>query len=86
MSDTTRKPKMSDDRRKILNLLEYILEVDTTIDTVYNAFVMHVTQVDEDLSWVNDEEWAQWFEEYANKVRREAYSANIRETQNVDGT
>ena len=85
MSDTTRKPRMSADRHKILNLLEYILEVDTTIDTVYNAFVLHVSQVDEDLSWeqglfqMSDETWAQWFEEYAENL-----SNRVREANRVD--
>ncbi len=70
MTTDTRKPKMSDDRRKILNLLEYILEVDTTIDTVYSVFALHVSQRGDDLIWAEDEEWAQWFEEYASKLSK----------------
>ena len=66
---TERKPKMSDDRRKILNLLEYILEVDSSLATVYDAF-FHVSPANEDLNWVDDEEWADWFEEYAEKLSR----------------
>ena len=76
MSGTTRKPKMCKHRRKILNLLEYILEVDTTIDTVYNAFALHVAQVEADLTWESDEEWAQWFEEYAAKLSVKTKEAN----------
>lgn len=69
---TQRKPKMSADRRKILNLLEYIIETDPSMDTVYNVFALYVAQVDEEegLSWADDEEWAQWFEEYANNLSR----------------
>ncbi|KKK62517.1 hypothetical protein LCGC14_3003530 [marine sediment metagenome] len=73
MTTDTRKPRMSNDRRKILNLLEYILEVDTEIDTVYNAFFLHVSQMGEegrDESCVTEAEWAQWFEEYANKLSK----------------
>ena len=73
---TERKPKMCKHRRKILNLLEYILEVDTSIDTVYNAFALHVAQIDEDHIWVQDEEWAQWFEEYAAKLSVKTKEAN----------
>lgn len=78
---TERKGKMSKHRRNILNLLEYILEVDDTIDSVYNAFCLHVSQVDEDMTWINDEEWAQWFEEYAEKLNKK-----VREANRVDGT
>lgn len=67
---TERKPRMNYHRRKILNLLEYILETDSDIDSVYNAFALHVAQRDEDHVWVNDEEWAQWFEEYAEKLSK----------------
>ena len=81
MTNTTRKPKMCKHRRKILDLLEYILEVDTEIDTVYNTFALHVAQGEEDLSWVEDEEWAQWFEEYAAKL-----SVKTKEANRVDGT
>ena len=81
MSGTTRKPKMSLNRRKILNLLEYILEVDNSIGSVYNAFALHVAQIDEDHIWVDDEEWAQWFEEYAAKL-----SVKTKEANRVDGT
>ena len=63
-------------RREILNLLEYILEVDTDIDTVYNAFVLHVAQVEADLTWESDEIWAQWFEEYAAKLSVKTKEAN----------
>jgi len=70
MSDTTRKPKMCKHRRKILNLLEYILEVDTEIESVYNVFQLHVAQMDEDLTWEDDDTWAQWFEEYAAKLSK----------------
>lgn len=65
-----RKDKMSLARRKILNLLEYIIETDPRMDTIYNVFVLHVAQRDEDLSWSNDEMWAQWFEEYAHKLAK----------------
>jgi len=78
-----RKPRMSEARRKILNLLEYILEVDTSIDTVYNAFALHVAQRDEDHCWVNDEEWAQWFEEYAHKLAKKSCEE---ENNRVDST
>ena len=67
---TERKPKMSLARRKILNLLEYIIETDPAMDTVYNVFALYVAQVEEDLIWADDEEWAQWFEEYANKLSK----------------
>lgn len=63
-----RKPRMSEARRKILNLLEYILETQPKVDSIYNVFTLHVSQIEEDLIWVNDEEWAQWFEEYAKKI------------------
>lgn len=67
----TRKPMMDIHRRKILNLLEYILETDDEIYSVYNAFILHVSPVNKkDLNWVSDEEWAQWFEEYANKISK----------------
>ena len=78
-----RKPRMSESRRKILNLLEYILEVDTTVETVYNAFQLHVAQMDEDLTWENDETWAQWFEEYAHKLAKESCEE---ENNRVDST
>ena len=67
MTTDTRKPKMNEHRRKVLNLLEYILEVDSSLATVYDAF-FHVSPANEDLNWVEDKEWAQWFEEYANKL------------------
>ena len=66
----TRKHKMSVARRKILDLLEYIIETDPNMDTVYNVFALYVAQRDEDLTWADDEEWAQWFEEYANNLNR----------------
>ena len=82
MSGTTRKPRMSEARRKILNLLEYILEVDPEIYSVHNAFTLHVSPVHrKDLNWVKEEEWVQWFEEYANKL-----SKHTREANRVDGT
>ena len=83
MSDATRKPRMSLDRRKILNLLEYILEVDSSIDTVYNAFFFHVSQIDEDISHMSDETWAQWFEEYAHKLAKKSCEE---ENSRVDST
>ena len=67
---TTRKPKMCKHRRKILDLLEYVLEVDPSPDSVYNVFALYVAQVDEDLIWVDDETWALWFEEYAEKISK----------------
>ena len=66
---TERKPKMNEHRRKVLNLLEYILEVDSSLATVYDAF-FHVSPANEDLNWVDDEEWADWFEEYASKLSK----------------
>lgn len=66
----TRKPKMNEHRRKILNLLEYIIETDPNMDTVYNVFAECVAQQDEDLTWADDEEWAQWFEEYVAKLSK----------------
>ena len=72
-----RKPRMSESRRKILNLLEYILEVDNEIYSVYNAFILHVSPVNKkDLNWVEDEEWAQWFEDYASKLSKGGTSKN----------
>ena len=82
MSDATRKPRMSLDRRKILNLLEYILEVDSSLATVYDAF-FHVSPANEDLNWVDDEEWAKWFEEYAHKLAKESCEE---ENNRVDST
>ncbi len=81
-SITTRKPKMSADRRKILNLLEYILEVDTDIHSVYNVFALHVVPIDKDIRRENDEEWAKWFEEYAHKLAKKS----CEETNDVDST
>ena len=59
---------MNEHRRKVLNLLEFILEADPSIDSVFNAFCLHVSQIDEDMIWVDDEEWAQWFQDYADKL------------------
>ena len=78
-----RKPQMSLARRKILNLLEYIIETDPNMDTVYNVFVLDVAQRDEDHCWISDEEWAQWFEEYAHKLANKTCEE---ETDDVDGT
>ena len=82
---TTRKPQMCKDRRKILNLLEYILEVDPSPDSVYNVFALYVAQRDEDLIWQSDETWAQWFDEYAANLRINQY-IKTKETNRVDGT
>jgi len=63
-----RKPAMSKDRRKVLNLLEFILEAQPDIESVFNVFVLHVAQQDEDHTWVSDEQWAEWMQDYANKL------------------
>ena len=66
-----RKPKMNEHRRKILNLLEFILEVDDSIDTVYNVFCNHVSPEDgEDMTWITDEEWSDLLQTYADRLRR----------------
>ena len=63
-----RKPVMAEARRKVLNLLEFILEVDNTIDTVYNVFMLVGGFAPMDLSEVSDEEWAEWLQEYADSM------------------
>ena len=90
---TTRKPQMCKHRRKILNLLEYILEVDTTPESVYNVFALYVAQRDEDLCWQSDEIWADWFEKYAEKLSKneeqaskDYMTAKEWDTSMVDGT
>jgi len=66
------KQPMSEDRRKVLTLLEFILEMKPDIDSVYNAFVLYVAQKDEDLVWVSDAEWGDWLQAYADKLLSEA--------------
>ena len=64
-----RKPKMNEHRRKILNLLEFILEVDDNVDTVYNVFCIHAGPEDgEDMTWIKDEEWSELLQAYADKL------------------
>ena len=65
-----RKPKMNEHRRKILNLLEFILEVDDSIKSVFNVFDTHVAQDYLDLTGVSDKEWAEWFQDYADTLIR----------------
>ena len=67
-----RKPKMNEHRRKILNLLEFILEVDDNVDTVYNLFCdTLIGPVDgEDMTCITDEEWSDLLQTYADKLRR----------------
>jgi hypothetical protein len=64
----TRKPVMSEARRKVLNLLEFCLESEPEVDSVFNMFCLHAAQQDEDQTWVTDEEWAEWLQDYANKL------------------
>ncbi|KKN92301.1 hypothetical protein LCGC14_0207920 [marine sediment metagenome] len=64
----TRKPLMDKHRRKVLDLLEFCLESEPEVDSVFNMFCLHVAQREEDHTWVEDEEWAEWFQDYANKL------------------
>ena len=66
-----RKPVMSKDTRKILNLLEFILEMRPEQGSVYNQFVCAVAQQDDDLMYVTDDVWAGWFQDYAEKISKE---------------
>lgn len=66
-----RKPQMSKDRRKVLDLLEFCLEMNPDIDTVFNVFVLHAAQRDEDHVWVSEEEWGDWLQDYADELLKE---------------
>ncbi len=69
-----RKPVMDKDTRKVLDLLEFILEMKKGHEnvSVYNTFVLMVAQQEEDLCWITDAEWAVWFQDYADKLLNEA--------------
>ncbi len=62
MSDVTRKPKMSEARRKVLNLLEFCLESDSCCSSV-DELIRGVNHTARDLS---DEELADALQEYAD--------------------
>jgi hypothetical protein len=64
-----RKPKMSKERRKVLNLLEFILESNPDIDTVFNVFTRHARHDDgTEFDWVSDGQWAAWLRIYADEL------------------
>ncbi|KKK43597.1 hypothetical protein LCGC14_3168140 [marine sediment metagenome] len=64
---------MDKDTRKVLDLLEFVIEMrGPDMGSVYNTFVLFVAQQEEDLEWVNDDEWAAWFQDYADKLIKEA--------------
>jgi hypothetical protein len=73
-----RKPPMHPDTRKVLNLLGFIMEMQPEEGSVYNQFVLKVAQQEEDLCWVTDAQWADWFQDYADKL-----SADERKKHNV---
>jgi hypothetical protein len=66
------KPVMNGHRRKVLNLLEFCLEMNPDIDTVFNLFVLYAAQQDEDHVWVSEEQWGDWLQDYADKLLSEA--------------
>lgn len=67
-----RKVKMHKDTRKVLDLLEFVLEMSPEQGSVYQRLVCNVAQQDEDLLWVTDTEWADWLQDYADKLLSEA--------------
>jgi len=67
MSDE-RKPRMSEARRKVLNLLEFILEIDPATPSVDSLFYK-LSRVDNHF-WT-DEDMAVILEGYANDLLRE---------------
>ncbi len=75
-SNESRKPGMSEARRKVLNLLEFCLESEPDAYSVFNMFCLHVAQRDEDHIWAEDEEWAEWFQDYANKLIKKNRETN----------
>lgn len=64
---------MDKDTRKVLDLLEFCIETKGPEQgSVYNMFVLCVAQMEDDLCWVDDEQWAGWFQDYADKLLNEA--------------
>ena len=61
---------MDKDTCKVLDLLKFILEMKKGHEnvSVYNTFVLMVAQQEEDLCWITDAEWADWFQAYADKL------------------
>ena len=67
-----RKPKMSEARRKVLNLLEFILEAKPDIDSVFNVFTRHAMHDDgTEFDWVTDNQWVEWLQTYADELIKE---------------
>ena len=73
---STRKPKMSEARRKILNLLEYVSEVDLSYSSI-----TEVVSLVSDGHILDDKVFATLLQAHADTIGRE-----IREANRVDST
>jgi hypothetical protein len=83
MRYSERKLPISEHRRKILNLLEFILEMEDDIEveygvnSVFNVFARRVMYDDRsEFTYVTDEQWATRFQAYADHLLSKTKGCN----------
>jgi hypothetical protein len=72
MRGEERKPTMDKDRRKVLNLLEYLCELSPSMricQLIFNAIPpAEMTQREDDIFYITDAELAGWLQSYTELV------------------
>ena len=63
---------MSKDRRKVLDLLEFCLEMNPDIDSVFNVFTWVALQHDKERKLLSDKEWGDGLQDYADMLLSDA--------------